>query len=56
MTMNLMANHFLDGCALTDQTNDPSSNTTDEEYNEQPEETTMVLWDVNHMMPRGKPH
>jgi hypothetical protein len=35
--MNLMENHFLDGCALTDQTNDPSSNATDEEYTEHPE-------------------
>jgi hypothetical protein len=48
--MNLMENHFLDGCALIDQTNGPSSNTIDEEYNEKLRRTTMVLWDVNHMM------
>jgi hypothetical protein len=47
--MNLLANRFLDGCSLTEQSNDHTSNTTENEVSEPPEKTTMVLWDVSHM-------
>jgi hypothetical protein len=46
--MNLLANRFLDGCALTEQPNDQTSNTVENEVNEPPEKTTMVMWDVIH--------
>jgi hypothetical protein len=46
--MNLLANHFLDGCALTEQPNDQTSNTAENEVNEPPKKTPMVLWDVIH--------
>lgn len=41
--MNLLANRFLDGCALTEQPNDQTSNTTKNEVSDPPEQTTMVL-------------
>jgi hypothetical protein len=47
-SMNLLANRFLDGCALTKQPNDQTSNTTKNEVSEPPRQKTMVLWDVSH--------
>jgi hypothetical protein len=46
--MNLLENCFLDGCSLTEQPNDHTSNTAENEVSEPPEKTTMVLWDVSH--------
>jgi hypothetical protein len=46
--MNLLENNFLDGCSLTEQPNDHTSNTAENEESEPPEKTTMVLWDVSH--------
>jgi hypothetical protein len=53
--MNLLANRFLDGCALTEQPNDQTSNTTENEVSEPPEKTTMVMWDVIHMSSYDSP-
>jgi hypothetical protein len=33
---------------LTEQPNDQTSNVTENEVSEPPEQTTMVLWDINH--------
>jgi hypothetical protein len=46
---------FLDGCALTEKPGDQASNTTENEVSEPPEQTTMVLWDINHMSPSDDP-
>jgi hypothetical protein len=49
--MNLMANRFLDECSLTEQPSGSTINVTDQESQEPPEETTMLLWDSNHPIP-----
>jgi hypothetical protein len=48
--MNLMANHFLERCSMIEKLGDKASNTTKDESSEPLEQTTMVLWDINHMM------
>jgi hypothetical protein len=49
--MNLMANRFLDEFSLTEQPSSSAINSIDQESQEPPEETTMLLWDSNHLMP-----
>jgi hypothetical protein len=49
--MNLMENRFLDECSLTEQPSSSKINSIDQESQEPPEETTMLLWDSNHLMP-----
>jgi hypothetical protein len=49
--MNLMANQFLDECSLTEQPSSSATNAIDQESQEPLEETTMLLWDSNHLMP-----
>jgi hypothetical protein len=46
--MNLLANHFLAVCSLTEQPNDYTSNTENNKVSEPHEQTTMVPWDVSH--------
>jgi len=48
--MNLMANRFLDELSLTKQPSGSIINAIDQESQEPPEETTMLLWDSNHLM------
>jgi hypothetical protein len=49
--MNLMANRFLDEYSLTEQPSSLTINVIDQESQEPPKETTILLWDSNHMMP-----
>jgi hypothetical protein len=41
----------MDGCALIEKPGDQASNTGEDEASEPQEQTTMVLWDINHMIP-----
>jgi hypothetical protein len=50
-TMNLMAKRFLDECSLTKQSSSLEINAIDQESQERTEDTTMPLWDSNHLMP-----
>jgi hypothetical protein len=43
--MNLMANQFLEEFSLTEQSSISMVNIVDKEEVEQPEETSMLLWD-----------
>jgi hypothetical protein len=49
--MNLMSNRFLDEVSLTEQSSSSTVNISNQEEVGPPEETTMLLWDVNLPMP-----
>jgi hypothetical protein len=49
--MNLMANCFLDELSLTEQPSSSEINFINQESQEPPKETIMLLWDSNHLMP-----
>jgi hypothetical protein len=49
--MNLMENRFLDECSLSEPHTSSEINAIDQEIQEPPEETSMLLWDSNHLMP-----
>jgi hypothetical protein len=44
--MNLVANHFLYECIQTEESSENVDGEVEEEVEEQPNETTMVLWDM----------
>jgi hypothetical protein len=49
--MNLMANRFLDKFSLTEQSRGSAVNISDQEEVDPPEETAMLLWDLDLSMP-----
>jgi hypothetical protein len=49
--MNLMANRFLDEVSLTEQSRISSMNIIDQEEISPPEETIMLIWDLDLAMP-----
>jgi hypothetical protein len=49
--MNLMANRFLDECSLTKQPSGSEIGVIDQESQEPPEETSMLIWDFDHLIP-----
>jgi hypothetical protein len=49
--MNLMANRFLDEVSLIEQSSGSTMNIVDQEEVDPPEETTMLLWDLDLPMP-----
>jgi len=50
-TMNLMANQFLDEVSLTEQSSGSTMNIDDQEEVDPPEETTMLIWDIDLPIP-----
>jgi hypothetical protein len=49
--MNLMANRFLDEVSLTKQPSNSVMNVVDQEEIDPPEDTTMLIWDPDLIMP-----
>jgi hypothetical protein len=49
--MNLMANRFLDKVSLTEQSSGSAMNIVDQEEVDPPEETSMLLWDLDLSIP-----
>jgi hypothetical protein len=49
--MNLMANRFLDEVSLTEQPSGSVMNVVDQEENDPLEDTTMLIWDPDLIMP-----
>jgi hypothetical protein len=49
--INLMANQFLDNFSLTEKSSGSVVNIANQEEVEPPEETTMLLWDPDLLMP-----
>jgi hypothetical protein len=49
--MNLMANRFLDEVSLTEQSSGSVMNVVDQEEIDPPEDTTMLIWDPDLIMP-----
>ena len=49
--MNLMSNQFLDEVPLTEQSSGSTTNIVDQEEFDPPEETTMLFWDSDLLMP-----
>jgi hypothetical protein len=49
--MNLMANHFLDKVSLTEQSSSSVMNIFDQEEIDPPQDTTMMIWDLDLIMP-----
>ena len=49
--MNLMANQFLDEVSLTEQPSSLVMNVADQEEIEPPEDATMLIWDLDLIMP-----
>jgi hypothetical protein len=49
--MNLMANSFLDEVSLTEQPSGSVMNVVDQEEIDPPEDTTMLIWDPDLIMP-----
>jgi hypothetical protein len=49
--MNLMANRFLDEFSLNGKSSGPTVNIVDQEDVDPMEETTMLLWDPNLLIP-----
>jgi hypothetical protein len=49
--MNLMANRFLDEVSLTEQPSGSVMNVVDQEEIDPPEDTTMLIWDPDLIMP-----
>ena len=49
--MNLMENRFLEECSLTEQPSSSEMNSIYQESQEPPEETAMLLWDPDHLIP-----
>jgi hypothetical protein len=49
--MNLMAKRFLDEVSLTKQPRSSVMNVADQEDIDPPEDTTMLIWDTNLIMP-----
>jgi hypothetical protein len=49
--MNLMANRFLDEVSLPEQPSGSVMNVVDQEEIDPPEDTTMLIWDPDLIMP-----
>jgi hypothetical protein len=49
--MSLMANQFLDEVSLTKHSNSSVMNVVDQEEIDPPEDTTMLIWDPDLLMP-----
>jgi hypothetical protein len=49
--MNLMANRFLDEVSLTEQPSSSVMNIVDQEEIDPPQDTTMLIWDPDLIMP-----
>jgi hypothetical protein len=49
--MNLMANRFLDEVSLTEQSSSSVMNIVDQEEIDPPQDTTMLIWDPDLIMP-----
>jgi hypothetical protein len=49
--MSLMANRFLDEVSLTEQPSGSVMNVVDQEEIDPPEDTTMLIWDLDLIMP-----
>jgi hypothetical protein len=49
--MNLMANRFLDEVSLTEQPSSSAINSVDQEDIDPPQDTTMLIWDPDLIMP-----
>jgi hypothetical protein len=49
--MNLMANQFLDEVSLTEQPSSSVMNIVDQEEIDPPQDTTMLIWDPDLIMP-----
>jgi hypothetical protein len=45
--MNLMANHFLGEVSLTKQSSSSAMNSVDQEEDDLPRDTTMLIWDLD---------